>query len=94
MNCAVPNCNQQCWNHYATCFRHTPVSRETLYRVWRAITNDPSLSIRKIAPIAGRSVPTTQRALHRLVEMGAITHQERQARAWTVIEPFNWVRWP
>lgn len=48
-HCNVAGCSRQCWNHYQTCYRHTPVSRETLYRVWQALTANPRLSIRELA---------------------------------------------
>lgn len=92
--CAEPGCDRGRWCGYRTCYRHTPVSRETLYRVWHAVTNDTHLSVRELARHTKRSTQTVQRALHQLQRIGALTHQAGQARAWTVLEPFNWVQWP
>lgn len=93
--CTAPGCARPRWNQYLTCFRHhTPVSRETLYRVWHAITAEPHLSVRELARHTERSTQTVQRALCQLRRIGVLAHQEGQSRARTVLEPFSWVHWP
>lgn len=92
MRCSKPGCYSRRWGHAKTCFRHTPVSRRTLYRVWHTITANPRLSIRECAAATSVAPPTVQRALHHLRTVGAIVYEG--ARAWRIVEPFSWVDWP
>lgn len=92
--CREPGCGSLRWKSYRTCFRHTPARQATLRRVWATISAKPRLSVRELAKQAGCTTEETQRALHQLVSVGAIEHQEGTCRAWHIVEPFSWVDWP
>lgn len=92
--CCVPGCSRVAWGAYPTCYAHTPVSRESLYRVWATISTAPHLTVRECAERTGYSYGHTMQALKQLEHIGAIRHEARVARSRQIIEPFCWVEWP
>ncbi len=90
MNCSVPNCNRAVWTRNPsahTCFKHTVPSRETLYRVWQAVRETPSASLREIGYRLKIAPSTVNRALYELDRIGAVCKPEYKVARGLVVLP-------
>jgi len=87
MNCAVPGCNRAAWGKKPQCFQHTVPPRKTLYRVWRAVCDTPSATLREIGYRLKIAPSTVNRALWELDRIGVVRKPERKVVRGLIVLP-------
>lgn len=90
MNCSVPDCDRKVWTRNPsahTCFQHTVPSHETLARVYQAVCEKPSASLREIGYRLHIAPSTVNRALWELDRVGAVRKAERKVARGLVVLP-------
>ena len=92
--CNVSGCHRKAYAGYKGCYRHAPVARPLLYRIWQAVTINPRLTGRALAQATGHSTASVSRALAHLERVGAIAREPDAPSIRRIVEPFNWVDWP
>lgn len=90
MNCSVSGCNREVWTRNPsahTCFQHAVPPRETLERVYQAVREKPSASLREIGYRLKLAPSTVNRALWELDRVGAVRKPPRKVGRGLVVLP-------